>query len=354
MLATHLAAGPQVAHDRTRTRSSQLPGSGEERERPPRLRPPAYLSSSQSSSQRRVAAEWEFRASRLGWSTPKEFPSLGRRRAQSRLACSLPGPSPRASSVAESKEGWGFLRAPGIIELLTIALQHCNIFRTTHSSHHPRSKAINMSANCATWTSERIELLKRCLHAGLSCGQTAREIGVTRNAVIGKMNRLGLSRPKDVIGRQLEQRRAARLARPKTPRTWRSKRPRLNIFAQHEMLMMAFRSRCTCSITSSAATTMFAVLRGRALSRLEIDDQLEFHGLLDWQAWMLDPAEFGGGCLRNLGPHGFDMFLPWGRRSSTVTWPKDECADEFFREPRDRSVPPPEWSRIPPARGPDQ
>jgi hypothetical protein len=58
-----------------------------------------------------------------------------------------------------------------------------------------------MSANCATWTSERIELLKRCLHAGLSCGQTAREIGATRNAVIGKMNRLGLSRPKDVIGR---------------------------------------------------------------------------------------------------------------------------------------------------------
>jgi GcrA cell cycle regulator len=98
-----------------------------------------------------------------------------------------------------------------------------------------------MSANCATWTSERIELLKRCLHAGLSCGQTAREIGVTRNAVIGKMNRLGLSRPKDVIGRQLEQRRGARLARPKTPRTWRSKSPRLNIFAQHEMLMVTFR-----------------------------------------------------------------------------------------------------------------
>ena len=97
-----------------------------------------------------------------------------------------------------------------------------------------------MSANCATWTSERIELLKRRLHAGLSCGQIAREIGVTRNAVIGKMNRMGLLRPKDVVGRQLEQRRAARLARPKTPRTWRSKRPRLNIFAQHEMLMAAF------------------------------------------------------------------------------------------------------------------
>ncbi|TMJ74492.1 MAG: GcrA-like regulator [Alphaproteobacteria bacterium] len=40
---------------------------------------------------------------------------------------------------------------------------------------------------------------------------------------------------------RLEQRRAARLARPKTPRTWRSKRPRLNMFAQHEMLMVTFR-----------------------------------------------------------------------------------------------------------------
>lgn len=26
-------------------------------------------------------------------------------------------------------------------------------------------------------------------------------------------------------------------------------------------------------------------------------------------AWMLDPAQSGGGCLRNLGPHGLDMFL---------------------------------------------
>src|SRR5262249_54777465 len=126
-------------------------------------------------------------------------------------------------------------------ELLTITLQHCRIFRTAHFSHHPRSKAINMFANRATWTLERIELLKRCLHAGLSCGQTAREIGVTRNAVIGKMNRLGISRSRDVIGRQLEEGRAAGLARPKTPRAWSSKRPRLNVFAQHEMLMAAFR-----------------------------------------------------------------------------------------------------------------
>jgi GcrA cell cycle regulator len=123
--------------------------------------------------------------------------------------------------------------------LLTTTLQHCRIFRTARFSHHPPSKAINMSANCATWTSERIELLKRCLHAGLSCGQIAREIGVTRNAVIGKINRLGLSRPRDVIGSQLEQRYAARPARAKTARTWRPKRPRVNTFARHGMLMAA-------------------------------------------------------------------------------------------------------------------
>jgi GcrA cell cycle regulator len=116
-------------------------------------------------------------------------------------------------------------------------LQHCRIFRTARFSHHPPSKAINMSA---TWTSERIELVKSCLHAGLSCGQIAREIGVSRNAVIGKINRLGLSRPRDVIGSQLEQRYAARPARAKTARTWRPKHPRLNIFAQHETLMGAF------------------------------------------------------------------------------------------------------------------
>jgi GcrA cell cycle regulator len=46
----------------------------------------------------------------------------------------------------------------------------------------------------ATWTTERIALLKNRIDAGLSCGQIAREIGLSRNAVIGKANRLGLSR----------------------------------------------------------------------------------------------------------------------------------------------------------------
>ena len=36
-------------------------------------------------------------------------------------------------------------------------------------------------------------------------------------------------------------------------------------------------------------------------------------------AWMLDPAEAGGGCLRNLGPHGLDMFLHLTGEETQVT-----------------------------------
>jgi GcrA cell cycle regulator len=47
------------------------------------------------------------------------------------------------------------------------------------------------------WTEERIELLIECHRAGLSRQQTANKIGnVTRNAVIGKLARLGFAEPK--------------------------------------------------------------------------------------------------------------------------------------------------------------
>ena len=36
-------------------------------------------------------------------------------------------------------------------------------------------------------------------------------------------------------------------------------------------------------------------------------------------AWMLDPAEAGGGCLRNLGSHGLDMFLHLTGEEAQVT-----------------------------------
>src|SRR5204863_2873937 len=44
------------------------------------------------------------------------------------------------------------------------------------------------------WTDERVELLKRLWQDGLSASQIAKQLGgVTRNAVIGKVHRLGLS-----------------------------------------------------------------------------------------------------------------------------------------------------------------
>src|SRR5438128_8882556 len=45
----------------------------------------------------------------------------------------------------------------------------------------------------ATWTQERVEQLQSYVNAGLTCSQIADEIGVSRNAVIGKIHRLGLA-----------------------------------------------------------------------------------------------------------------------------------------------------------------
>ena len=56
------------------------------------------------------------------------------------------------------------------------------------------------------WTDERVEILKKLWQEGLSASQIAAELGgVTRNAVIGKVHRLGLSgrgQPTSSIKRQ--------------------------------------------------------------------------------------------------------------------------------------------------------
>jgi GcrA cell cycle regulator len=74
-----------------------------------------------------------------------------------------------------------------------------------------------------TWTTERVALLKSRIDAGLSCAQIAREIGVSRNAVIGKANRLGLSRLKG-------------LGAPRPERTDAPKTQRPRLFSQHRIL----------------------------------------------------------------------------------------------------------------------
>jgi GcrA cell cycle regulator len=76
-------------------------------------------------------------------------------------------------------------------------------FRADFRTH---TRANVMIATGGTWTDERVEQLKSCLDAGFSCSQIAREIGVTRNAVIGKIARLKLVRVKDALAGQRERR----------------------------------------------------------------------------------------------------------------------------------------------------
>ncbi len=53
---------------------------------------------------------------------------------------------------------------------------------------------MTMTSVTMTWTDERVELLKKLWADGLSASQIAAELGgITRNAVIGKVHRLGLS-----------------------------------------------------------------------------------------------------------------------------------------------------------------
>ena len=51
-----------------------------------------------------------------------------------------------------------------------------------------------MPVNQPTWTTERLERLKNGFEAGLSCREIAGDLGVSRNAVIGKLSRLNLTR----------------------------------------------------------------------------------------------------------------------------------------------------------------
>ena len=73
-----------------------------------------------------------------------------------------------------------------------------------------------MLANEPTWTAERVELLKSRFEAGLSCREIADDIGVSRNAVIGKLSRLNLTREKGGDRRAPARKDAAKGHRPRT------------------------------------------------------------------------------------------------------------------------------------------
>lgn len=94
----------------------------------------------------------------------------------------------------------------------------------------PAAVASNVVPHGATWTPERVEELKACFGEGLSCSQIATRIGISRNAVIGKLNRLGLTRPRSRLARDPEAKRPAGRARPGAGNITR-------IFSQHRILV---------------------------------------------------------------------------------------------------------------------
>ncbi len=73
-----------------------------------------------------------------------------------------------------------------------------------------------------TWSDDRVEQLKKLWEGGLSASQIAAELGnVTRNAVIGKVHRLGLSgrakSPSSAAPRQRKARPAQQMMRVSRP-----------------------------------------------------------------------------------------------------------------------------------------
>jgi GcrA cell cycle regulator len=103
-----------------------------------------------------------------------------------------------------------------------------------------------------TWTPERVEQLRSSVVNGLTCSQIAAQIGVTRNAVIGKIHRLGLSpgRPPGA-------------ARPCSPR---ARRPRPA--GQRQLLRLMWSDGAP---VADAAAALAAVASAQPCSLLDLD-----------------------------------------------------------------------------------
>jgi len=68
-----------------------------------------------------------------------------------------------------------------------------------------------------SWTDEKIEDLKKLWAKGLSTAEIGRELGVSKNAVVGKSHRLGLKpRPSPISGKSAESAGTAPAAAPAT------------------------------------------------------------------------------------------------------------------------------------------
>lgn len=106
-----------------------------------------------------------------------------------------------------------------------------------------------------TWTTERVEQLRQCVSAGMTCAEIAREIGVSRNAVIGKLNRLGLSRGRAPAAPRQERGDAARSRR-------------VNIVTQRQILRAVYAEapspgETQAVVASAARCSLFELTHGK-------------------------------------------------------------------------------------------
>jgi GcrA cell cycle regulator len=121
-----------------------------------------------------------------------------------------------------------------------------------------------------TWTPERIEQLRNFAGSGLSSSQIAAEIGVTRNAVIGKLHRLGLASGRPAGG-------PARSSPP------RASRPRHS--PQREFLRLMFAQ--APSIANGSGAQAATVESTQPCSLFELA-----HGKCRWPMGNPDAADF--------------------------------------------------------------
>lgn len=163
------------------------------------------------------------------------------------------------------------------------------------------------------WTEERVELLKKLWSDGLACSEIAAELGgTTRNAVIGKVHRLGLSgRAKNLSG----------LApRPRKPRAQNRRR------VLRSMLGVGFAAAAQFEADAEPEAELLEVPVEQRKTLLQINDK-HCH----WPVG--DPAsgnfyfcggeavegKLGGGCQSSLIPyceyHCRVAYQPYERRS---------------------------------------
>lgn len=80
------------------------------------------------------------------------------------------------------------------------------------------------------WTEERTDRLKVLWDEGLSASQAAKELGgITRNAVIGKVNRMGWSRDESALLETRKLSRVSRRIKPIRPKRVKARKSTVNV-----------------------------------------------------------------------------------------------------------------------------